>query len=73
MTPRASTIARYRVLLLAMVVSPGCTPGEAAPWGKAMLAFMLVALVAIPVAFGVAWRRRLRSDREAMRRPGRAG
>ncbi len=54
-------IRRTSQLLIASIVLAGCTPAEAAPFGKALFGFMVVALVVIPIFFFVAWRRRSRS------------
>lgn len=50
----ARLLGAFSILLAAA----GCTPAEAAPWGKVMFGFMIAALIVIPAWFMVTWRRR---------------
>jgi hypothetical protein len=43
---------------LLAIAAAGCTPAEAAPFGKLLFGLMVVFLVAIPVVFARAWRSR---------------
>ena len=54
----SSSARRLGLLALLATASTGCTQEEATPWGKLLFAFMIVALVAIPIVFVVTWRRR---------------
>ena len=49
----ARLIAAPAVLGLA-----GCTPQQAAPYGEALFGLMIVFLIATPIVFYRAWRRR---------------
>jgi hypothetical protein len=60
MRERRRTSAAALVAVAAALALPlaGCTPAEAAPWGKVMLGLMACALIAIPIVFYRTWRRR---------------
>lgn len=50
----------FVVASLTLVSVAGCTTDQAAPFGKAMLGLMIVFLIATPMVFYRAWRRRTR-------------
>ena len=58
MRPSARRRVWRGIALGAMLAVPGCTSQQAAPFGKALFGSVVVLLVAIPIVFVRAWRRR---------------